>query len=424
MTPAGSGARSRLKTHGRNTLDVLVLDAHYRQALAAVRTLGRAGLAVGAAACEAEAPWAPALKSRWCRLATMVPDFDQEAHRYVDAVISLLDEHPARLTLPSHDGAIQALRTRRSELEARTFLPLAAEAALDIAVSKSRTLALASELGIAVPRSAPVHDEADIRATFKEFGCPAVIKPVNSWGGSRGVGIRIGADAVVSVDNALHELNKIHRAGLNAIMQELLPGRRDAVTIFRAYGRIWARFVQTSYREFPPLGGASVLCESVAPLPDVIEPAEQLVHAANLDGCSMVEFRRDRKGHPVLMEVNARLPGSVSLAISAGVDFPRLLHAWAAGEPLREITSYRVGRRLRWLSGDVWYLKCVLEGPGRPDTPSFPRAVATFFYDFIRRPSALDGIDVGDLVPGLYELQHGVMQPVLGRARKSLTQKH
>jgi len=420
MTLAEPTTRSDSKIRRRSQIDVLVLDAHYRQALAAVRALGRAGIAVGAVACQSEASWAPALKSRWCRFAATVPDFGHKGDGYVDAVLRLLDEHPVRLILPSHDGAIQALRTRRAEVECRTYLPLASEAALDIAASKTRTLALAETLGIAVPRSAVVHDEADVRAALKELGCPAVIKPINSWGDSKGFGMRIGADAVVSVDNALRELEKIHSAGLEAVIQELLTGRRDAVSIFRASGRIWARFAQTSYREFPPLGGASVLCESIPPLPDLIEPAEKLVLAADLDGCSMVEFRRNRAGRPVLMEVNARMPGSAALAISAGVNFPDLLYSWAVGKPLQEVTSYRVGRRLRWLSGDVWNLKCVREGRGRPDTPSMTRAVATFFWDFIRRPSQLDGVDTGDMVPALYELQHGVIGPVLGRARRSV----
>jgi predicted ATP-grasp superfamily ATP-dependent carboligase len=401
-------------------LHALVLDAHYRQAYAAIGSLSQTGLRVGAVACSAESSWAPGLRSRWCCFKATVPDFDSDGHRYVDAVLDLLNERRARMILPSHDGSIQALRRRRADVERRTFFPLASEAALDIATSKTRTLALGATLGIAVPRSTVVRNEADIRAALNEFGRHAVIKPTSSWGDSRGLGIRIGADAVTSVESAMAELEKIRGAGMDGIIQELLPGRRDAVTVFRASGRIWARFAQTSYREFPPLGGASVLCESIPLLPDVVEPAEKLVDAANLDGCSMVEFRRDRAGRPVLMEVNARLPGSVALAISAGVNFPRLLYGWALGEPLQEIRDYEVGRRLRWLSGDVWYLKCVREGQGRPDTPSLGRALTTFFGDFVRRPGALDGVHLGDIVPALYEFQHGVIDPVLGRARRSV----
>jgi predicted ATP-grasp superfamily ATP-dependent carboligase len=256
----------------------------------------------------------------------------------------------------------------------------------------------------------PRPDESDVRSAVREFGYPVVLKPVSSWGR----GTRLVAQAAVNVDEALREVERIHIAGLRVLVQQWLPGRRDAVSVFCTAGKIWARFAQTSHREFPPLGGVSVLSESISPLRDIVEPAEALVRAADLDGCSMVEFRRDREGHPVLMEVNSRLPGSVALAIAAGVDFPQLLYTWASGKPLREIPEYRVGVRQRWLSGDISHLKYVFEGPGRTDTPSRGRAVATFLYDFIRRPSAIDGLDSGDLGPSLVELRHGILEPILG----------
>jgi hypothetical protein len=65
-------------------------------------------------------------------------------------------------------------------------------------------------------------------------------------------------------------------------------------------------------------------------------------------------------------------------------------------------------------------LKDVLRaGAGRIDTPTFRSAVGTFFLDFIRRPSALDGFDASDPLPSLYELQQGLLQPLLHRTYKS-----
>jgi predicted ATP-grasp superfamily ATP-dependent carboligase len=394
----------------RAEIEVLVLDGHFRQAVAALHSIARRGIGVGVVAGASEAEWAPALRSRWRRMSAVVPDFDEYADGYVDAVLELLDEYPARMILPSHDGAIQALRNRRAELERHTFFPFASETALDIAVSKARTIALAAELGIAVPRTVMVNCEGDIRAAINEFGWPVVIKPVSSWG----IGTRLGPDVALDFDEARRDVEGAQAAGFQVMIQQWLPGRRDAVSVFCTSGRIWASFAQTSYREFPPLGGASILCESIPPLPDIVEPAEALVRAADLDGCSMVEFRRDGAGRPVLMEVNARLPGSAALAISAGVDFPHLLYLWATGKPLREVTGYRVGRRQRWLSGDLWYLKCVYEGAGRTDTPSLGRALATFFYDFLRRPAPLDSMDLTDIRPALAEFGHGFVQPLVG----------
>src|SRR5262249_22312020 len=160
-------------------------------------------------------------------------------------------------------------------------------------------------------------------------------------------------------------------------------GRRDAVTLMFSGGEVRARFAQTSYRELPLLGGASVLCESLPPLPDIVEPAERLVRAMDLEGCSMVEFRPDRHGPPVLMEVNPRMGGSVSLAIASGLDFPGLVRSWALGLTVPEVWTYRAGVRRRWLAGDIETLKGALKGGRGHDVPSRTRCVATFVSDFV-----------------------------------------
>ena len=414
--PAAGSANTH-RTQGAS-VDVLVLDAQYRQALATMRSLSGAGLQVGAAASHSSAAEALAWESRWCRLKTVLPDPEREAH-FIEALLAVIDAHAPRMIVPSHDGTIQALRAGREELQRRTFLPLGSEAALDIAISKTRTLALAQDLGLLVPRSVLVTNLGDVPAALREVGCPAVVKPVTSWGKRGEFGERWGCDAVLSVDEARDTVERMSLAGLHAIFQQWLPGRRDAVTFFRASGKIWARFAQTSYREFPPLGGASALCESIPLSADLREPAERLIEAIALDGCSMVEFRRDRAGRPVLMEINARMPGSVALAVSAGVDFPRMLYDWAVGRPLQVVKDYRVGRRRRWLAGDLWNLKWAFRGRNEPDIPSRRAAVATFFTDFVRRPSALDPFAMGDIRPGLAEFRQVVLRPVVDRVRRS-----
>src|SRR5690349_10474018 len=98
----------------------------------------------------------------------------------------------------------------------------------------------------------------------------------------------------------------------------------------------------------------------------------------DLEGCSMVEFRRDREGRPVLMEVNPRMGGSVSLAMRAGVNFPQLAFDWQAGRALQLFAGYRTGVRLRWLGGDILNLRAAYVMQGHPDVPS-RRAATTRF---------------------------------------------
>ena len=398
-------------------IDVLLLDAENRQTLAAMRTYARAGLRVGAVACESEAWWAPSFRSRRCSLRATVPELSTDADGYAQAVLTLLDEHPAQMLLPAYDGSIRAVRARRAEFERRTALPLASERALDIAVSKTRTLALAAELGIAVPRSLPVDDLSDASAVLKEIGFPAVIKPYESWVERLGIGTRLSSEAFHTEDEAIRRIDRVLSLGGRVLVQQWLPGRREAVSLFYANERMWARLAQVSHREWPVMGGASVLCETIPLLPDITEAAERLVRAMDLEGCSMVEFRRDCEGRAVLMEVNPRIGGSVGLAIRAGVNFPRLMYDWKLGRRLEETTSYRLGQRLRWLAGDIWNIKSVFENQGQPDVPPRGIALSAFLLDFVRGGNKLDVIELGDMGPAVSEMNKTVLRHTMRRVR-------
>jgi predicted ATP-grasp superfamily ATP-dependent carboligase len=264
----------------------------------------------------------------------------------------------------------------------------------------------------------------DIGPALKEIELPAVIKPYESWVERDGKGARLSPNLVTSESQARAVLEEMFSLGGRALLQQWLPGRREAVTLFYAHGRIWARLAQVSHREWPVLGGVSVLCETIPLLPDITSDAERLVRAMELEGCSMVEFRRDRHGRPVLMEVNPRMGGSVGLAIAAGVDFPSLLYRWKLDGELEEVSSYRVGKRLRWLAGDIWNLKCVYESQGHPDAGHPLNATGTFLLDFLRPAST--GIDLSDLRPAVAEVNKMVLRHGVHRVRRvlSATQLH
>ena len=223
-------------------------------------------------------------------------------------------------------------------------MPLASEPALDVAVTKAQTLALASELGICIPRSIEVGDTTEVRAAADELGFPMIVKPSTSWVQERRNGRRLACALVVNLPEALEAVDALLRVGGAPILQEWLVGAREAVSIFRAEGRVWARCAQVAHRMNPPVGGSSVVRESI-PLPaDLTDASERLVEACDLDGYSEIEFRRDAQGRPSLMEINPRLSASVEIAVRAGVDFPLLLYRWAAGETLRPVRRVPRGR--------------------------------------------------------------------------------
>lgn len=342
----------------------------------------------------------PAFASRWCSQHELVPDFTREPDAYVKALLDLLEHHPARVLIPLHDGSIEAIRARRPAFDGRVAIALASEAALRVAVSKPATLALAAQLGLAVPRGVTINDPAEVPSALREIGYPAVIKPVQSWIQGNGLGTRVACQAVLNEEEARRSVADVVHVGGRVVVQEWLNGRREAINLFYARGRIWARFAQVAHRMYPPLGSASVLRESVPLPPDATDGAERLIRAMDLEGYSEVEFRRDRAGRPVLMEVNPRLSASVEIAVRAGVNFPALLYAWAAGETLQEVPGYRHGLRMRWLGGDLAHLRATFNNQGRPDVAPAWGVLATFLLDFLH-PSAYDYLDVHDWRPAI-----------------------
>jgi len=87
------------------TFDALVLNASLRQALVTVRSLGRRGLRVAAAADRT----APAFSSRWCEQGFVFPP-EEASDAYLGRLERWLDDTGARIVIPSHDGTIALLR--------------------------------------------------------------------------------------------------------------------------------------------------------------------------------------------------------------------------------------------------------------------------------------------------------------------------
>jgi predicted ATP-grasp superfamily ATP-dependent carboligase len=214
---------------------------------------------------------------------------------------------------------------------------------------------------------------------------------------------------------------RVVAAGGSTLLQELLPGDREAIWLFYAGDRFVARFAQIAYRMNPPLGGSSVLRESI-PLPrDSCEAAEALVAAAGLDGYSEIEFRRDANGVPKLMEINPRLSASIEVAVRAGIDFPQLIYRWAAGLPVADQGGYRHGVRMRWFGGDVRWLRETLQTQGRPDILPARRAIGSFVGDCFR-PAGYDYLMPSDLRPALVAVEGFLAKAVAARKAASRPQ--
>lgn len=362
------------------TYDALVLDAGLRQSLTTVRSLGSRGLRVAALGATGREL---AFSSRWCQQAYICPASDG-TDDYLNVLERALELSKAHVLMTASDATIALIRRHRERLERQVSLVLAKEPTLAIAINKEQTLEIARRLGIRIPAAARVEKASEVRAALHNIGLPAVVKPVESWVGDEQHGVRLASRLVTTFDEALRAVEELTRFGGATLFQQFLSGRRESLTFLYANGEFYARFAQWGKRTQPPLGGQSVLGQSIAFPQDIGEQGERLVREINLEGISHIEFRRDRFGIPYLMEINPRLAASTELAVRSGVDFPYLLYQWASGEKIDRVTHYREGIWLRDLQNDLIATIAALKDRGRPGIHSPTRTLFDFSASFFK----------------------------------------
>ncbi|MEZ5499017.1 MAG: ATP-grasp domain-containing protein [Steroidobacteraceae bacterium] len=140
------------------------------------------------------------------------------------------------------------------------------------------------------------------------------------------------------------------------LVQELVVGQGCGVFALYDHGQALGFFAHERLREKPPSGGVSVLSRSVPVPSELRSRVERLLGGMQWHGVAMVEFKRDQSGEYWLMEINARLWGSLQLAIDCGVEFPWYMYQLAVGQPVSFPHCYSIGRYLRWWLGDLDHL--------------------------------------------------------------------
>lgn len=362
---------------------VLVLDAQGRPGLVAIRRLGRCGYTVTAGSnLRLNAGWFSKHTGR--RLLYSSPATDEDA--FLRAIEVELSAREYDLLLPVDQQTVELVVGNRARFEPYTTIPFPPTDIVEVGLDKAKTIRAARDAGVTVPESVLAVPD-DVASVADHLGYPVVVKPC------RGTG-RSGVTVCESPD----ELRETYHATVErhgrTILQEFIPAgeERGVYTLYDGDGRLVRVTVQRRLRSHPPEGGASTYRETVSD-PDLVEVADRLLGSIGWhSGVAMVEFRTDpRTGDPVLMEINPRLWGSLTLSVFAGVDFPNHLSRVALGEPVEPDLRYAVGVRSRDLFRDLQQLR------QREDTAT---AVGEFFEPS-PRPCSYDGLSWDDPLPTL-----------------------
>lgn len=386
------------------TPSVTVLDGEQRAALAVVRSLGQHGCEVHVGSCVRKSL---AGGSRWASSEATLPDPLAGADAYCSAVHALTVERGAAIIIPVTEASTLAVLERRSRFDGLS-IPTSDLAHFRRASDKAAVLSLALDLGMDVPKQWTVTAECQEGPDIPPDRFPVVVKPSRSVAGTEDSRHKTGVAYAASQAELATLLAELGTASGPILVQERIEGPGFGIFLLRWEGRILASFAHRRVREKPPSGGVSVCCESI-PGPDaLVAQSAALLEALDWNGVAMIEYKHDiRSGRDCLMEVNPRFWGSLQLAIDAGVDFPWYLTQAALGIEVTPVHHWRVGRRSRWVLGELDHLiararhsRADLHLPS--DAPGLLRTAASVLTPW-RPRQRNDVFRASDPVPGIRE---------------------
>lgn len=391
---------------------ILVLDGHTNQALACVRSLGRAGFEVLAAS-HRRLPL-----SAWSRYCRSYIRLDGENIESFTLLRERARKEGVNIVLPVTERSCLLLNAERQKWEgAGMTIGCGSDDMLAGAFDKARILRLAGECGLSAPPTILPSSLEECREAADEVGYPCVVKPrwSNAWTGKSFLAVR--GPVYVDSPGQLEDAVLASKQGeCWPLIQGYVKGAGKGVFALCDRGRAIAWFAHERLRDVRPTGSGSSLRRSVRVEPRLREPAERILSRLKWHGPAMVEFRDDCVSEPYLIEINGRFWGSLQLAVEAGVDFPRLWVSTLMGKAIKNQEEYAEGVTLRWLWGDMKRLLYILKG--RPDgyPYAYPSPWQGFKELFGRQPvgTHLEVWQTNDPLPAVGEWVEGI-RGLLGR---------
>jgi carbamoyl-phosphate synthase large subunit len=233
---------------------------------------------------------------------------------FVTHVLQLCRQHAIDVLVPTVDSELLGVANAEAAFaSAGVRVLVASPETLTICLDK---LSLLRTCGDTVP----VGRFAALDGAFTPEGWdfPVIVKP-RSGSGSRGIEI------VRSPAQLVH-----HPHDGSMLVQEFLPGEEYSVDVLAGRdGRIVAAVPRARLKVDSGVAVAAMTLHD----PELEDHARRVATRVGLRYTANIQFRRRADGTPVLLEVNARFPGTMPLTVQSGVNMPLLSLRDVLGDP-------------------------------------------------------------------------------------------
>ncbi|MCD6359903.1 MAG: hypothetical protein J7M38_03495 [Armatimonadetes bacterium] len=299
----------------------LVVGGH-TMALGVVRALGSMGVPVVVLHYDRRDT---AHLSRYCAHRVRAPHPGKSEAGFIGLVMDLAGRFRGGVIFPVSDEAVVAVARHKPALRRHYIVACPDWPVVRRFIDKKHTYALAAASGVPAPKTVVPSSIEDVQVYGSQVAFPCLVKPCQSHlfydRFQRKMFPAANLDEMISVYRRAAE------AGLEVMLQEIIPGGDAEVVNYNAYfyqGRPAVEFTAVHVRNAPPRWGSPRVAVSKE-VPEVIGPGRRLLEAMGYAGYACTEFKRDpRDGIYKLMEVNGRHNLSTLLAVACGVNFPWL----------------------------------------------------------------------------------------------------
>jgi predicted ATP-grasp superfamily ATP-dependent carboligase len=322
---------------------VIVIFTH-TVGLAVIRALGERGVPI---ICLYYRDSEMGHVSRYVQKKIQVPSPVHAEEQFLRALIELAPAYRHSLLIPTDDYTVVSLSKNKSILEDHFVVAAERWDLVSTIIRKYDIYARAVESGVPCPKTFLPDSLQSMADCCEDIAYPCLMKPLE--GHKFFDSFREKVFKVQSSQDLYTKFRSLEKAGLQAMIQEIIPGQDSQNVNYNSYfinGQPVAEFTARKVRIEPPFFGSPRVLVSEY-IPEVIEPGRRLLQRIGFNGFSCMEFKQDERDKQYkLMEINCRSNLTGLLAVRCGINFPWIMY--------RHLVYGEVKTGFRFREGVYW----------------------------------------------------------------------
>lgn len=311
------------------------MGSNYYIGLSTIRCLGEHGIHTVAVDYSTKNTYAA--DSKYVSEKLVVPHYKEDPEgfiRYLKDYASMQSAPP--VLIPCHDNYVEVIDEYLEELRESYLIPQTEKGIYTRLMNKEMLERAAIEKGVAVPETVRVDEEDYLAKVAHTIKYPCLVKPSDSP--AFVAKFRRKLFKVYNEQELVEAVEKSRQAGLEVIVQRIIPGFDDHMYTFDAYlnqeSKVTHWVTCQKFRQYPINFGASVYTGQKY-VPELYEIGAKFLEDMKYKGFAEIEFKKDAEtGKFYLIEVNVRITNLNVLLNKAGVNIPYITYRELTGSPV------------------------------------------------------------------------------------------